>query len=76
MMDSSENCDAYAYRFAEVGGRINRSLESMSESSKDRLMQRHIAATMGPEQKFESLGVLMNLVITQLQARERNSTDE
>ncbi|MBK8270481.1 MAG: hypothetical protein IPK83_20170 [Planctomycetes bacterium] len=66
--------EADARRFAELGRMMNEMLRNMSPAEKDRMMQRHLAEAMRPEQKFKALGGMMNFVIDQL--RMRKACDE
>lgn len=66
--------EADARRFAELVRMMNEMLRNMSPAEKDRMMQRHLAEAMTPEQKFRLICGMMNFSIDQW--RMRKARDE
>lgn len=63
-------------RFAELGRMMNEMLLNMSPAEKDRMMQRHLAAAMTPEQKFRLVCGMMNFSIDQWRMRRKECDEQ
>ena len=65
--------DGNTRRAAKLCEMMNDQIRNRTPAERDRLIQRFVAEAMTPAQKFRSLGIMMDFMISLRKARRENS---